>query len=163
MKFRSLLYSVIILIVGCGPDEAVPVEPVIYAYDTLENRYEQRVELVVELLANVSMDSTLQVQEVSNLLGRDPIVSIDFRKPVTTNQDILHFVAYQNKLDAAMKKVFAQIDSASKWRGAPLIQEFKANYFILSDSIRSARDMFNEVSKSAGIKFFIPADTARRK
>ena len=164
MKF--LLFVVLfpfILLVGCSSDEAIPVEEVVQSYDTLELRYQQFGDMVMDLMSNISVDSQIKTQHVTDLLERQPVVSLDFRKPVTTRKDILGFVKYQQKIDSSVRNIFNQLDSAPKWRSAPLILDFKARYERLRDSIELAKTDFNLLVKDARLDLAVPLDSARIK
>ncbi|MET0242281.1 MAG: hypothetical protein ABW174_02380 [Flavitalea sp.] len=163
MKFYSfpVLVVSIIFILGCNSDDEgdIAVEPVVHAYDTLEYRYQQITELAVDLMANISMDPTIKVNQVQDLIDAEPVVSLDFRKISTTNNDILKFVTYQQRIDDGLQDIFDQLDNAAKWRAAPLILEIKNRYGLLSDSVNIAMEKFNLAARESKIALAIPLDS----
>jgi hypothetical protein len=165
MNFRLLVFLVIIIFCTKCSDEpdAVPLEPVVQAYDTLELRYQQMGDLAMELMANVSVDPEIRMNQVSDLLERQPVVSLDFRKPVTTRKDIMGFVNYQKKIDDGIQKIFAQLEETSKWRSAPLILGFKLRYDSIKNNIADATSHFNSVVKEAKLSIAIPPDSTMPK
>ncbi|RZL07263.1 MAG: hypothetical protein EOO89_23335 [Pedobacter sp.] len=163
MKFYgiSLLLVLILSMAGCSSDSDgdINVDPVVFAYDTLEYRYQQITELAVDLMANISMDPTVKVKQVQDLIDEEPVVSLDFRKISTTNNDILKFVTYQQRIDEGLQDIFDQLDDAPKWQAAPLILEIKSKYALLSDSVTIAMEKFNLAAKEAKLSLAIPLDS----
>jgi hypothetical protein len=165
MNFRLLVFLVFVIFCTQCSDEPdpVPLEPVVAAYDTLELRYQQMGDLAMELMSNVSVDPEIRMNQVTELLERQPIVSLDFRKPVTTRKDIVTFVNYQRKIDGNIKKIFVQLGENPKWRSAPLILEFRSRYDSIKNNIADATSHFNSVVKDAKLNLSIPADTTTAK
>ncbi|HTE24637.1 hypothetical protein [Flavitalea sp.] len=143
--------------------DIVPIEPVIRAYDTLELRYQQMGDLAMELISNVSVDPQIRTNKVPDLLERQPVVSLDFRKPVTTRKDILSFVNYQKKIDGGIQQIFVQLGETPKWRSAPLILEFRSQYDSIKKNIAIATTHFNSVVKETKLNLAIPADSVATK
>jgi hypothetical protein len=148
---------------ACESDEDLPssIPAVILAYDSVEIRYQQMADLVTDLISNVSVDESIRVKPIENLLDREPIVSLDFNKPVTTRKDILNFVNYQKKIDDSVKALFSQLDNDPKWNQAPLVLDFKNRYSLLTDSVQLAKRKFNETVKSAGLELSVPLDSVK--
>src|SRR5688572_17452295 len=91
LRFFAFIVTVIFCTHCSDEPDTVPFEPVVQAYDTLEFRYQQMGDLAMELISNVSVDPEIGTNQVPDLLDRRPVVSLDFRKPVTTRKDILNF------------------------------------------------------------------------
>jgi uncharacterized protein YcfL len=167
MKFLSSVFIVIVLfyLSGCRSEntEPVPVDGVVFAYDTLELRYQQIADLAIDLMANISVDPGIKVNQLQELIDRQPVVSLDFRKPHTTQADVSRFINYQQKIDNGLREIFRQLDAAPKWRAAPLILEIKNKYVLLKDSIASAKTKFNAVVKESHLGLQIPPDTVHQK
>jgi hypothetical protein len=162
MKFLFfVVFLPFILVVGCSSDEAIPVEEVVQSYDTLELRYQQFGDMAMELMSNISVDSQIKTQFITDMLERQPVVSLDFRKPVTTRKDILAFVKYQQKIDSGVRRIFSQLETTPKWQSAPLILDFKSRYERLRDSIEMAKTDFNLLVKDAKLDLAVPLDSAR--
>jgi hypothetical protein len=165
MKF-PLLFLVLFSLLGsaCNNDvETGPVEPVVEAYDTLELRYQQRADLVMDMMSNISTDAGIQTNHITEMLETQPVVSIDFRKPVTTRKDIVNFITFQKKIDAEVQKLFTKLGDEPKWQAAPLIQEYRERYDSLKDSIDIATRQYNSVVKEAKLMITIPTGTDNRK
>ena len=167
MKFVFSFFTFIILfsLSGCRSDDSGPVsvDGIVFAYDTLELRYQQMADLAIDLMANISVDPGIKVKQLQDLLDREPVVSLDFRKPNTTQNDVITFVNYQQKIDNGLKDVFRQLDSAPKWRAAPLILEIRNKYAMLTDSIVIAKAHFNAAVKDANLGLHIPVDSSAFK
>lgn len=160
MSFRLLLLVFTIFIFErCSDDEdALPVEPVISAYDTLELRYQQLADITVELISNVSEDSDVRASSVQDLLDRQPVVNLDFRKPLTTRKEIVGFITYQRKIDASVESVFSELQGSPRWKSAPLFTQLRARYNSMKDTIAIATRDFNLAVKEAKLPITIPLD-----
>ena len=167
MKFVSFVFTFVVLsyLSGCSSDNSgpVPVDGVVFAYDTLELRYQQMADLAIDLMANISVDPGIKVNQLQELIDRQPVVSLDFRKPHTTQADVTRFVNYQQRIDNGLKEIFRQLDNAPKWRTAPLILEIKKKYTILTDSIAIAKAKFNAAVKESRLGLHIPLEPENKK
>lgn len=165
MNLRLLaLISVLFLATQCSDDnDGANLEPVIQAYDTLELRYQQIGDLAMELMSNVSVDPQIRMNGVPDMLERQPVVSLDFRKPVTTRKDIITFVEYQKKIDAGVQGIFDQLNGIPKWQEAPLVLDYRSRYESLKDSVGIATRHFNSVAGEAKLNLTIPLDPLRTK
>src|SRR5688500_4452685 len=161
MNLRLLVFFfVAICLTQCSDDpDTVPLEPVVSAYDTLELRYQQMGDLAMDLMSNVSVDQDIRLYGVTDLLERQPVVSLDFRRPVTTRKDILTFVGYQKKIDGNIRKIFNQLGEDPKWRAAPLVLELRSRYDSIKNTIADATSHFNSVVKETSLNLVIPTDT----
>ncbi|RYG50580.1 MAG: hypothetical protein EOO01_10390 [Chitinophagaceae bacterium] len=161
MKFLVRLVALVFVVTlqtACSSDESsLPLEPVVIAYDTVEYRYQQVSDLAIDLMANISMDPSIKVKPVQDLLDREPVVSLDFRNTKATQRDITRFISYQHEIEIALQSVFAQLEKAPKWREAPLILDIRNKYSMLNDSITIAEKMFNQAAKDASLQLTIPA------
>lgn len=159
----TLMLLVCGLFIACSSDESSePLEPVVYAYDTLEYRYQQVSDLAIDLMANISMDPSIRVKQVQDLLDREPVVSLDFRKISATQRDITRFVKYQQDIHTGLSSIFTQLGREAKWREAPLILDISKKFQLLNDSISMATTAFNTAAKSASVNLSIPVDSGRK-
>ena len=163
LRFFAFIVTAIFCTHCSDEPDTVPLEPVVQAYDSLEFRYQQMGDLAMELISNISVDPAIRTNQVPDLLERQPVVSLDFRKPVTTRKDILNFVGYQKKIDGGIQKIFTQLGETSKWRSAPLILEFRSKYDSIKNNIAIATRHFNEVIKETKLNLAIPADSVTTK
>jgi hypothetical protein len=161
--FRIALVAIFSgFLAGCSSDDSsLPLEPVVTAYDTVEYRYQQVADLAIDLMANISMDPSIKVKQVQDLLDREPVVSLDFRNVEATQRDISRFINYQHDIELGLGTIFSQLGQSSKWREAPLILEIKNKYSLLNDSILMAAELFNTAAKNASLQLAIPVDSAR--
>jgi hypothetical protein len=163
LRFFAFIVTAIFCTHCSDEPDTVPFEPVVQAYDTLELRYQQMGDMAMELISNVSVDPEIRTNQVPDLLERQPVVSLDFRKPVTTRKDILHFVNYQKKIDGGIQKIFTQLGETSKWRSAPLILQFRSQYDSIKNNIEVATRHFNAVIKETKLNLAIPSDPVNTK
>jgi hypothetical protein len=159
----AFVVATISMVSACSSNEpSEPIGPVIEAYDTLEYRYQQVSDLAIDLMANISMDPSIKVKQVQDLLDREPVVSLDFRKIAATQRDISRFVTYQRNIDKGLRAIFTQLGQAPKWREAPLILEIRNKYELLNDSIMIATKAFNVAARDASLQLAVAADTSMR-
>ncbi|RYY28867.1 MAG: hypothetical protein EOO04_08050 [Chitinophagaceae bacterium] len=147
MKFLYTSFLLLIFSAACSSDEADPAltEPIVAAYDTVEIEYQKLGELAAELVSNVAVDPRVPVLSINEALENEPVVSIDFAKPVTTRKDINNFVKHQQKIDASLQQLFNRLAGDPRWQNAPLISEFKQRYQLRLDSIQIAIGKFNAI------------------
>ncbi len=151
MKFLFASILATLFFVACSSDDTDPAltEPIIAAYDTVEIEYQKLGDLAAELVSNVSVDAQVPVSEINTALENEPVVSLDFNKPVTTRKDINTFVKHQQKIEHSVGQLFNRLSQEPRWQNAPLIGEFRQRYEARLDSIAIATKKFNElVSKS---------------
>src|SRR5687768_17184234 len=100
MKFLIVSFLLIICSVACSSDDPDPAltEPIIAAYDTVEIEYQKLGDLAAELVSNVAVDPEVPVSPINQALEDEPVVSLDFVKPVTTRKDINNFVKHQQQI-----------------------------------------------------------------
>ena len=147
MKFLIVSFLLIIFSAACSSDEPDPAltEPIVAAYDTVEIEYQKLGDLAAELVSNVAVDPRVPVSDLNQALENEPVVSLDFAKPVTTRKDINNFVRHQQKIKTSLEQLFDRLGAEPRWQTTPLVVEFKQRYMLRLDSIQIAISKFNEI------------------
>lgn len=110
-------------------DKPTPTQlHIVQAYDTIEIQYNKLADLAMDVIDNTEADDSIKTDRLYELIDNIPSVMLDFKNVNIARDDIRNFIAHQNAIENELRSVFAQLDSSSSWKNAPLTQELKTRF-----------------------------------
>ena len=131
-------------------DKPTPTQlHIVQAYDTIEIQYNKLADLAMDVIDNLEADDSIKTERLYELVDNIPSVMLDFKNVSIARDDIRNFVAHQNAIGNELRAVFAQLDSSSSWKNAPLTQELKARFQQDQQEINAAIATFDKTVTDA--------------
>jgi hypothetical protein len=166
MRLTAILLVFLVFCIGaCGSeDTSVPgQEQIVQAYDTIEIQYQKLSELATDLIDNVESDDSIKLSRLYELVDNIPNVTLDFKNIAASRSDIRNFIAHQTAIENELRHVFAQLDSSSSWKNAPLVQEMKARFESDEQGIAAAKTAFDKTVDDARLDLKISPSTVSKQ
>lgn len=163
MRLTAVIVVISFLsVVGCSADDKpTPTQlHIVQAYDTIEIQYNKLADLAMDVIDNMESDDSIRTERLYELVDNIPTVMLDFKNVNIARDDIRNFVAHQNAIENELRAVFAQLDSSSSWKNAPLTQELKTRFQQDEQDIKAARLVFDKTVTDAKLDMaIVPAKT----